>query len=504
MKANYILVPVLSLLIAFSSCSDDNLYQDPTDSLTDETLLESAENVAAVLMGAYSWTGHYHYLTIGQISLEVMGNDLKITNGNYNFSTYNWLQYAYAYIQYPLVVDGWWSAYSPYMWRKAYQAIDACNSIICNAENLPDGCEEYLAQAYGLRGWNFLNLYHLFCPSYTAKGEDGQGLFLRLVPGDSTGENDAPRSDLGTSMQRIIDDFLYAYENLTGTDRYFITKDAAALLLARTYMDMGDYDNAQKYVEELSTFDGSDLMSESEYQSGFNTINDEWLWGFNFTSETTNIYASIPSFYQVATAKDADSTFGTEGYGTQVDYEYLSENGVDYLVGYGTVRVTQAFVDMFEDGDCRKLFPFYISLNDGYMMAKFTSKGSLGIADYPLARLAEAYLIEAECLLKGSSQNPAQALGIINTLRESRGASQLASITEDDIWYERRRELYGEGFSLPDIKRLRKPLDRDGQENWTDVKTLPADSPRMMFPIPSDELNYNDNASDEDQNEYWR
>lgn len=29
-------------------------------------------------MGAYSWTGHFHYLTIGQISLDVMGNDLKI------------------------------------------------------------------------------------------------------------------------------------------------------------------------------------------------------------------------------------------------------------------------------------------------------------------------------------------------------------------------------------------------------------------------------------------
>jgi phosphoribosyl-ATP pyrophosphohydrolase len=61
---------------------------------------------------------------------------------------------------------------------------------------------------------------------------------------------------------------------------------------------------------------GFDLMTKEEYQSGFNTINSEWLWGFNFTSETTNIYASIPSFYQVATAKDKDSGYGTPGYGT--------------------------------------------------------------------------------------------------------------------------------------------------------------------------------------------
>ena len=65
-----------------------------------------------------------------------------------------------------------------------------------------------------------------------------------------------------------------------------MNKRAAALLLARTYLDMGEYDNARMYAEAVgSPFDGSDLMTKEEYQSGFNTINSEWLWGFNFTSE---------------------------------------------------------------------------------------------------------------------------------------------------------------------------------------------------------------------------
>lgn len=38
------------------------------------------------------------------------------------------------------------------------------------------------------------------------------------------------------------------------------------------------------------------------------TANSEWLWGFKFDSESTNIYASIPSFYHAATAMDANST----------------------------------------------------------------------------------------------------------------------------------------------------------------------------------------------------
>ncbi len=357
MKPKYI---AFALLVAVTAaCSDDRLYQDPATSFTDETVLESKETVNTVLMGAYQKTGHYWYHTIGQIAQDVMGNDLKMSDGTYGFSTYNWLMFAYNYVQYPRVVDGWWSAYSPYMWQMAYKAIDQCNEIIANSDKLPAGCEDILAQAYGLRGWNFLNLFHLYCGSYTGQGAGGQGLFLRLTPGSSDG-NDVPRSDLGTSMKQIVDDLTYAYEHCTGTDNYFINKKAAALLLARTYMDMGDYDNAQKYVEGLSTFDGADLMSQEEYRSGFNTANNEWLWGFNFTPETCNIYASIPSFYHCAEAKDAASGFGTEEYGTQTSYQHITENGIDVMIGYSTVRVAYSFSNMFGQNDCRDLFPFYI------------------------------------------------------------------------------------------------------------------------------------------------
>lgn len=503
MKATYIIILSL-LLAAFTACSEDNLYLDPATSFSDETVLESKEAANTVLMGAYSWTGHFHYLTIGHMALDVMGNDVIITDGTYGFSTYNWIMFAYNYIQYPRVVDGWWSAYARYMWFKAYQAIDHCNLLITNAENLPDGCEDILAQAYGIRGYNFLKLYHLFCPSYLGAGADGQGLFLRLTPGSSDG-NDVPRSNLGVSLQRIVDDFKYAYDHCTQTENRYLNKESAALLLARTYMEMGDYTNAQKYVETLSTFDGTDLMSQAQYQSGFHSLKDngECLWRFEFTSETSNKYASIPSFYYAAIAKDENSTFGTPGYGTQTNYDYLKDNAVEWLTGYSTVRIPWSFANMFGANDCRALFPFYINEKDGLFTSKFTSinTASLGVADYPMCRMAEAYLIEAECLARA---NDAKGLDVLNKLQEKRNGTISTTLSVDEVWYERRRELYGEGFALPDIKRLQKPLERVGDEHWSAVKSLPANSPRMMFPIPSDELDYNKNATNADQNEYWR
>ena len=501
MKTKIILL--LSLFsILFTACSEDDLYQNPSNALSDETILETKETANTVLMGAYDFTGHYYYLTIGEISLDIMGNDLKMTDGNYGFSTYNWLMYAYNYTQYPRVVDGWWSAYSPYIWLKAYQAIDQSNLIINSAEALPAGCEDIVAQAYGIRAYNFLKLYNLFCPSYNAVGENGQGLFLRLTPGSADG-NDVPRSNLGVSIRQIISDLTYAYENVSNTDNYFITKRGAALLLARTYLLAGNYTEAQKYAEiAAETFDGSNLMSQEEYQSGFNTINSEWLWGFNFTSETSNIYASIPSFYHSGTFKDAESTFGTEGYGSKATYDYLAANAIDWMTGYSTVRATWSFSQLFGENDCRALFPFYIDEKDGLFLSKYSSKGSLGIADYPMARIAEAYLIEAECLVR-SNQN-AEALKVLNALQSKRGGTISTTISVDEVWKERRRELYGEGFALPDIKRLQKPLERVGVEHWSNVTSLPANSPRMMFPIPLDELDYNKVSTPADQNEYWR
>jgi hypothetical protein len=48
-----------------------------------------------------------------------------------------------------------------------------------------------------------------------------------------------------------------------------------------------------------------------------------------------------------------------------------------------------------------------------------------------------------------------------------------------------------------------------GDEHWcdADLKNLPANSPRMMFPIPDNELKYNPYYKDnynEGQNDYWK
>ena len=92
---------------------------------------------------------------------------------------------------------------------------------------------------------------------------------------------------------------------------------------------------------------------------------------------------------------------------------------------------------------------------------------------------------------------------MLNILQKARGATPTEA-TVELIWQERRKELYGEGFALNDIKRLSMPLKRTGKDQWAGVKELPANSPRFMLPIPETEMLYNKQLTSEDQNEYWR
>ena len=527
MKSKYLfLAGVAALTLSTTSCSDDELDQQPSNQLSTDLILSNLENVSSLLNSIYFYTEHYYYLTIGQTSLEVMGNDIKMSDGNYAYSTYNWLINSYNYVQYPTVVDGWWSAYSPYMWTRAYGAITSANTII-NAYNegtLVSGAEDYVAQAYGMRAWNYLTLYYLYCNSYSNDGGNGKGLFLRE---DGTGYEEstmAVRENLETSLKYIISDLTYAYEHgksVSATTNYYMNKEAAALLLARAYSEVGDWANVQKYAEIAAghTFDGSNLMSQAEYQAGFMHANSEWLLGLNFNAETTNIYASLPSFWHTFTAMDENSTFGTENYGKKVpgatlteQYYYLCDYATDYMEGYSTVRAVKSFVDTFKKDakgiwtDCRALFPAYIAEKDGYFIAKFNNDQTLGIADYPLARIAEAYLLVAEASLHGAGSN---GLAVLNALQEQRGGSISTALTEDEIYLERRRELYGEGFALGDLKRMKRGLNRTGADHWSSTLTLPAGSNKMMFPIPNSELLYNPHYKNSDadynlgQNDNW-
>ena len=118
--------------------------------------------------------------------------------------------------------------------------------------------------------------------------------------------------------------------------------------------------------------------------------------------------------------------------------------------------------------------------------------------DSPLMRVEEMILIQAECK---EHLTPGEGVKIlenfVQTYRDPEykyDPSRFASFS-DEIWFQRRVELWGEGFFIPDQRRLNKPLVRfhDDTNNISPAFrfNLAADDPWLLLRFPQGEMNTN-------------
>jgi starch-binding outer membrane protein, SusD/RagB family len=112
--------------------------------------------------------------------------------------------------------------------------------------------------------------------------------------------------------------------------------------------------------------------------------------------------------------------------------------------------------------------------------------------DCAIYRLADVYLMKAECLVR-LGQNNTEATRLVNELRKRAftDPSKLkASVTLDDVRMERRFELAWENWGRQDMIRFGTFLNPIA--GWRS-KTLPAT--RLLFPIPQTAIDANPNLA---------
>ena len=119
--------------------------------------------------------------------------------------------------------------------------------------------------------------------------------------------------------------------------------------------------------------------------------------------------------------------------------------------------------------------------------------------DFPVFRLADAYLMYAEIVARGAGGNNATAVNYINTIRQraygndSNGISS-NDLTLDFILDERGRELHWESHRRQDLIRFNQ-FSTNGIWEWKgNVQSGTTTAAfRNVFPIPTTELNLNSN-----------
>jgi len=289
-------------------------------------------------------------------------------------------------------------------------------------------------------------------------------------------------------------------------------KAACAMLLAKLYLNAQVYINQPKYTEaitELKEVIAAGYTLAPKYADLFRADNDknntEIIFSQAFDGKNSQAYSIVQVMVQ-----------GNAGNG-----------------GWSGLRTTSALVDKFpvltesraifatEAKGQAKVIGAVNKSTDGYGIYKFrditstgapnpSGNGTFPDTDYPMFRLADAYLMYAEAVLRGGTGgDAATALNYVNAIRtrsgdvtvgNAPGAIAANQLTLDFILDERARELYWEGHRRVDLIRFGKFTGSAYLWPWKGGVAAGAsiETKRAIFPIPAADIATNPNLKQND------
>ncbi|MFY0688668.1 MAG: RagB/SusD family nutrient uptake outer membrane protein [Cyclobacteriaceae bacterium] len=292
-----------------------------------------------------------------------------------------------------------------------------------------------------------------------------------------------------------------------------VDKGAVWMLQARLYLNAEVYIGEEKYTDCLTAVnkvinDGTYALNPI-YANNFtadNHLSTEIVFAFTSDGLNSQTWGGTTFLVHAPIMANMEPT----------DY------GVD--AGWSGPRATSVFVDVFDDitGDTDVRAPFYTEGRDividepninsstgGYGVIKYVNKLSDGSdgqhatfvdTDWPVFRLADAYLMYAEAVLRGGAGgDAATALGLVNMLRERAYGDATGNITSgeldlDFVLDERSREMYWEASRRMDLIRYNE-FTANGVWPWKggEPNGVTTDPKYDIFPIPANDLAANPN-----------
>ncbi len=315
-------------------------------------------------------------------------------------------------------------------WDTPYQQVFYSNVVLDGLNKLRPGnvsqsdYNRVKGEALFQRAFAFYNLSQLFCLPYnksTAKSD--LGIPLRL---NSDVNIKSMRATIEETYTQIINDIKLAQTLLPVNSSYKTrpNKRASDGLLARIYLSMQDYRNAETSA--------NNALSVNNYLLDFNALDP----------------ASYNPFPQILPNNSNEVVF----YSALLNYSFTS-SPLSY--------VDPDLYRDYDDNDLRKSL-FYVDNGSGL----YNFKGSYGDGGYFFCGIAndELLLTKAEAGLRnGHADN---ALSDLNTLLLKRyKTGSFTNITTKEpnallhiILKERRKELVGRGIRWSDLRRLNSDL----------------------------------------------
>jgi Tfp pilus assembly protein PilE len=447
MKKNNIYKLILSALLAFTmgSC-DKSLDIDPKQTVDATTALETDGDFTSAVVGAYSILGGGAlYGTNLNIMPELQAYEgYTIWSGT--FQTYRQIANKTTIIS---------NADVTRTWVEGYQAINIANLLLQNISKIQDEDlrTEIEGEAEFVRGIVHFELVRFYGLPYEAGIQNIQAGVPIMLTGVADSEGAymlTVRKSVEEVYAQVIKDLTAASEKLTesGTSNR-ASKYTAMAFLTRVYLQMGQYDKARDLANTIIAESGKTL--NTSVTAAFSNKN---------TNETLfEIQANDQN--NVGTSNDGLTTF----YSGQTDG-----------TGRADFYINAEFLKEYEAADTRKINLIYVGRRSRNYSGKWLTFGQ----NIPVIRLAEMYLVRAECNARLRTVVGDTPLNDLNLIRRRAGATLKTAATLDLILNERILELSFEGLRIHDFKRTKRSTG-----------TYTYNSDELVFPIPEREMRAN-------------
>lgn len=500
-RINYILASAALVVssLSFTGCEDDYLNEQPTDAVSDVTVASSLENL---------------YMAVNGIQRKLISQDGS-SQGQGGEPGFGYSRDAQSDdTVFDVVANSWhrdlvrWnsqanpsSTYTVVPWRVYHQRVLNANFILKaleesqNAERSGEALyKQVKAEALAFRAHSYFMLVQTYAKRYVKGGDNSAlGVPYRMEPTTDP----AARNTVEEVYRNINADLDEAINLMNGTklqvDDYNHFNSASLNgLKARVALAQQDYDSAASYASKAIDYaeaDGAALMTPAQIASApEKTI---------FSDITSNTNEAI---WAAMTQDDQTIYFYSF-------YAYMSWNYSSTAIRQAVRRINSKLYDTMSETDARRAWwdpsgemevPLTTFKKQPYQNRKFTARSSgNAVGEYAFMRLAELYLMKAEAEARSGNYSAAQAT--FTKFQQTRdpeyqGTNNTGDALIKEIMNSRAIELWGEGFSWTDHKRLGEGIDRTDSNFDPAVCTVltidPSDN-RWQWAIPQQEMNSN-------------
>jgi len=386
-------------------------------------------------------------------------------------------------------------------YRTPYMIIANANDFIAGfPEDVEDQASIYMiAQAKALRAFAYMQLAVNFQFTYlVAKDEPCVPICSPAIADPANN----PRASVAEIYDLILTDLNEAVEALEGYDRpskMYVNQNVAYGLRARVNLTMGNWEAAIADAEKAAEGFTPATIEEVSHPSFMDISEHNWIWGFDMTADNAKTfrYATSSSWLRSFSAWAYAAGAGCYTMINKILYDKISDTDVRKGWWVNGELYSPLLEGLVWDGgdqgsasgqaipefayDDKLAFLPYTNVKFGCNPIGTTDNAE----DSPLMRVEEMLLIQAEAYAKSGNESKGREIleNFVKTYRDPQYSSTAGGRSfADEVWFQRRVELWGEGFGIVDTKRLNKPMVRFlGTAESTNI------APAFRFNIAADD-----------------